>query len=92
MTKVDRSGWKFQPYEDDGFYVLQVGGPLYAVIEQHGSTWRLYIHQEEGSDEPLIVQDHRGLAVAQAAAAPAMLKLLEMWRNQVTAIRRKKKR
>jgi len=78
MTKIDRSGWKFQPYEDDGFYVLQ--------------TWRLYIHQEEGSDEPLIVQDHRGLAAAQAAAAPAMLKLLEMWRNQVTAIRRKKKR
>ena len=46
MTKIDRSGWKFQPYEDDGFYVLQVGGPLYAVIEQHGSTWRLDIHQE----------------------------------------------
>jgi len=76
----------------NGFYILQVGGPLYAVIEQHGSTWRLLVSHEEGSDEPLIVQDHRSLTAAQAAAAPAMLALLDTWRNQVTAIRRKKKR
>ncbi len=92
MTKIDQGGWKFQPYEDNGFYILQVGGPLSAVIEQHGATWRLLISHEEGSDEPLIVQEHHSLAAAQAAAAPAMLALLDMWRNQLVAFQRKKKR
>jgi hypothetical protein len=93
MTDNNLSGWQYQPYEEDGFYILRPGGPLYAVIEQHGaSIWLLLICQTEGPDDPLQVQEHRSLAAAQGAAVPAMLALLDGWRGRLAALQRKQKR
>ncbi len=92
MSADEPRGWQYQPYEEDGFYILRPGGPLYAVIEQHGSSiWLLLICRTEGPDDPLQVQEHRTLAAAQAAAVPAMLALLDGWRGRLIALRHPKK-
>ncbi len=90
MIDTDQRGWRFEPYEDDssddGYYTFRAGGPLYVVVEPANPGWQMCIFLEETDDPVCPVSSPDSLAAAQAAAGPAILDILEAWRQQTLEV------
>jgi hypothetical protein len=90
MIDDGQRGWHFEPYEDgsnNGYYTFRTGGPLYAIVEAADTGWQMSVYLEETDmpiGPPASVTD--SLAAAQAAAGPAILKVLEAWQQQTLEV------
>lgn len=78
--------WVFETYEENdpaGYYTLHFGGPLYAIVEPiDGGRYQMYICLEEMDATVSPILPHGSLAAAQTAAMPAIMDILDAWRQQ----------
>jgi hypothetical protein len=91
MIDKEQRGWHFEPYEDgsgDGYYTFRTGGPLYAIVEPADTGWQMCLFLEE-TDMPIgssPASTTDSLSEAQAAAGPAIMKILGTWIKQTVEV------